>query len=101
MRGICLALLFAVMLAVPAAAHEGHDNRVLGTVAAIDDQSIAITTKEGKTVRVALDEQTVVFRGDEKAARTDIAVGQRAVVSVGSRQNKHVATQIRLGATKK
>jgi hypothetical protein len=98
MRGAFLALLFALMLAAPAAAHEGHDQRVLGTVSAIDDQAIAIKTKDGKTVRVALDDQTVVFRGDEKVARTDIVVGERAAVSVGSRQNTHVATQIRLAA---
>jgi hypothetical protein len=101
MRGAFLALLFALTLAAPAAAHEGHGDRVLGTVSAIDGQSIAIKTKEGKTVRVALDDQTVVLRGDEKVARTDIVVGERAAVSVGSRQNAHVATQIRLAGKSK
>jgi hypothetical protein len=101
MKALSIALLFALILTGPAAAHEGHAERVLGTVAAIDDQSVAIRTKDGKTLRVALDAQTVVFRGDEKVARTDIAVGDRAVVSVGSKSNKHVATQIRLGAKHK
>ena len=100
MKGTCLALLFAFMLTGPAAAHEGHDDRVLGTVAAVDGQSIAIKTKEGKTVRVALDDQTTVYRGEQKVERTDITVGERAAVSVGSKRNTHVATQIRLGAKK-
>jgi hypothetical protein len=101
MKRLSIALLFAVVLTGPALAHEGHVDRVLGTVAAIDDQSVAIRTKDGKTVRIALDDQTAVFRGDEKVARTDIAVGDRAVVSVGSKSSKHVATQIRLGVKNK
>jgi hypothetical protein len=101
MREACLALLFAFMMSGLPAAHEGHDDRVMGTVAGIDDQSIAIKTKAGKTVRVPIDEQTVVLRGDAKVARTEITLGERAVVSVGSKNNKHVASQIRLGAGKK
>jgi hypothetical protein len=101
MREVCLALLFAFMLTGQAAAHEGHDDRVLGTVAATDNQSVTIKTKEGKTVRVAIDDETVVLRGEAKVARADITVGERAVVSVGSRNKKHVATQIRLGGIKK
>jgi hypothetical protein len=100
MKRLCLALLFAFILAGPASAHEGHDDRVLGTVAAVEPQSIAIKTQEGKTVRIALDDRTAVYRGDQKVDRTDIIVGERAAVSVGAKRSTHVATQIRLGPKK-
>ena len=98
MKTVWLVLFLALAIAAPVVAHEGHDARVLGTVAAVDEGSIAVKTKEGKTVRVAVDEKTVVLRGQEKVASTDIAIGERAAVSVASRKNKHVATEIRLGA---
>jgi hypothetical protein len=101
MRRIWIALAVALTLAVPIAAHDGHDERVLGTVAAVDATSIALTTKEGKTVRVALDDKTVVLRGERTVTRADIAVGERAAVSVASRKNVHVATEIRLAEKKK
>ena len=101
MRILGIALIVALAWAVPAPAHEGHDERVLGTVAAVDAASIAIKTKEGKTVRVSLDEETVVLRGDRQVTAGDIEVGERAAVSVGSRRNAHVATRIRLGPAKR
>lgn len=101
MKVVGIAIILALAWAVPTPAHEGHDERVLGTVAAVDAASIAVKTKDGKTVRVTLDEETVVLRGDRKVAVTDIEVGERAAVSVGSRRNAHVATQIRLGPAKR
>jgi len=96
-----LAVVLAATLANFAWAHEGHEERVLGTVTAVDGESVAVKTKAGKTVRIALDQKTVVLRGAEKVTPADIVVGERAAVSVGSRRDKHVATEIRLSAKRK
>lgn len=80
-----------------ATAHEGHDDQVLGTVAAVGAGTISIETRDGKTVSIALDDETVVLRGDRTVAASDIVVGDRAVVSVSSKGGRHVATRVRLG----
>jgi len=100
MKTTGLAVALMLTMTAGAGAHEGHDERVLGTVAAVDASSIAVKTKEGKTVRVALDAKTVVLRGDRTVTPADIVVGERAVVSVGSRKNTHVAKEIRLAGQK-
>jgi hypothetical protein len=96
-----LAIVLAAILANSVWAHEGHEERVLGTITAVDADSVAVKTKAGKTVRIALDQKTVVLRGSEKVTPTDIVVGERAAVSVASRRDKHVATEIRLSAKAK
>ena len=100
MKTMWLAVALALTMAAGAGAHEGHDERVLGTVAAVDASSIAVKTKDGKTVRVALDDKTVVLRGDRTVTPADIVVGERAAVSVGSKKNAHVAKEIRLSGQK-
>lgn len=98
MKRVTIGLLLALVCAAAPLAHEGHDDQVLGTVAAIEDRSISIRTKDGKTVAIELDGETVVLRGEQKVSSADVVVGERAVVSVASKAGKHVATRIRLGA---
>jgi hypothetical protein len=97
MKNATIAFLLALLCAAAPLAHEGHDEQVLGTVAAIEDGSISIRTKDGKTVPIGMDRETVVLRGEQKVTSADVAVGERAVVSVGIKAGKHVATRIRLG----
>jgi hypothetical protein len=97
MKKAMIAFLLAVLCAPAAFAHEGHDEQVLGTVEAVERGSISIKTKDGKTVPIAMDDETVVLRGEQKVTSADVAVGERAVVSVGTKAGKHVATRIRLG----
>lgn len=97
MKTLMIACLLAVLCAAAPFAHDGHDEQVLGTVTAIEDGSISIKTKDGKTVAIAMDGETVVLRGEQKVTSADVAVGERAVVSVGTKSGKHVAKSIRLG----
>jgi hypothetical protein len=97
MKKAIVVFLLALLCAPAPFAHEGHDEQVLGTVAAIEEDSISIKTKDGKTVAVAMDGETVVLRGEQKVTSADVALGERAVVSVGTKAGKHVATRIRLG----
>lgn len=65
----------------PVMAHGGHEH-VVGTIAAVDSQGLTVTTREGKSVRVTVDEHTKYEKDGAPAALRDVAVGQRAVVHV-------------------
>ena len=62
-------------------AHEGHEHKAMGTVAAIHDERIEIeTTREGKTVAFLLSAETKYKAGQAEAKRADVKPGGRVVV---------------------
>jgi len=98
--------LFSVWLAlmpVVALAHAGHEHHVLGTIKAIDAAHIVVQTtdektRETKAVAIALNDSTKIRRGDEAANRSDLRVGERVVVSVGTGKAPLKATEVRVAA---
>jgi hypothetical protein len=98
--------LFSVWLAlipVAAAAHAGHEHHVLGTIKTIDATHIVVQTTDEKThevkaVAIALNGTTKIRRGDEAAKRSDLRVGERVVVSVGTGKEPLKATEVRVAA---
>ena len=91
-----LALVSASI--VPAAAHEGHDHKVLGTVTEVTaDHLIVRATKDGAMSTVAFAAATRVTRGKMRLAVTDIKVGDRVVVNIGSGKAPLTAKAVELG----
>ena len=98
-RRMALAAALTFVLGVPALwAHEGHVHKVMGTVASVHENHLQVTTKEGKTVTITLNEKTSVLRGKEKVAITELQPGARVVVDVGSGKEPLVANSVTLGA---
>ena len=100
-----IALLSAWLALVPiaAAAHAGHEHHVLGTIKSIDATRIVVQTTDDKTheqkaVGIALNDSTKIRRGDDAASRSDLRVGERVVVSVGTGKEPLKATEIRVAA---
>lgn len=100
-----IALFSAWLALVPiaAAAHEGHQHHVLGTITAIGETRIVVQTTDEKTheqkaVAIALNGATKIRRGDEAASRADLRVGERVVVSVGAGRTPLKATEVRVAA---
>jgi hypothetical protein len=79
-------------------AHEGHDHKVMGTVAKIQDSQLEVKATDGKTVTVTLNDQTKILRGKQKTAKTDIKEGERVVVLYTSKDKTSVAKEVRLAA---
>jgi hypothetical protein len=87
-KSFLAALLPLMLLAVPLAGHEGHDHKVMGTVAAVQERQIDVKLADGKTSTVTLDEKTKILRGTSPLRVTDIRPGDRIVVTATQTKDK-------------
>jgi len=93
------AVLMAASVAVAgiALAHEGHDHKVMGKVAALSAQQIEVETADGKKVAVALTVETKYSRDKATVTQADVKVGERVVVVVVEEKGVQKAKQVLLG----
>jgi hypothetical protein len=95
-----LALAALVALAGAAAAHEGHEHKVMGKVVAVDEQKIEVESTDGKKVTGALSAETRYLRGKTAVTRADVKAGERVVIVVVEDKNKvQSVKQVLLGVT--
>jgi hypothetical protein len=96
MMGRFTVLVLAVALALPlaAAAHPGHDHKLMGTLNAIDAKKLVMKTKEGKDVSVAIDAKTKFLNGKSRGAATELKAGMRVVVNVGDGKEPLLAKEV-------
>lgn len=89
------------LLVVPAIAraHEGHSEKVLGTVSSIDGKNLMVKTTAGKTIMVMMDAKTKVMREKAKLTLADVKVGDRVVAEGPLEKDMLMATSVQLGAT--
>jgi hypothetical protein len=92
------ALVAALAIPVYARAHEGHAHKVMGTVTMRHENHLEVTSKDGKTVTITLNEKPSVLRGKQKVALDALQPGERVVVDVGNGKAPMVARQVTLGA---
>lgn len=93
-----MGLSFALALTAPAAlsAHEGHTQKVMGAVTAIEADEIEVATSDGHKVKLGLNEETRFRSGNRPAAAADVKVGGRVVVMSGAGNGKPVAREVLL-----
>jgi hypothetical protein len=97
-RTLLTTLALAAVSFVPALAHEGHDHKVLGTVTEITATHLTVkAVKDGAVSVIAFAPTTKVSRGKTKLAATDIKVGDRVVVNIGSGKAPLTAKAVELG----
>ena len=97
-RGFVLfALAIAMVMPTALRAHGGHEHTVKGTISARADNQVSIRQTDGKTVVVKLNEKTVFLKGEQKADRTALTVGQRVIADVGDGKTPLVAKSLKLG----
>ena len=102
-----LILTLAAALAIPALvlAHEGHAHKVLGTVTAIQKNTLEVKDKDGKLTKHVVDAKTKIRRGKTNASLTEVKVGDRIVVTFLETKDKATGkvvatvTQVDLGVT--
>ena len=101
MRNWTIAVVVAVMLALPVAAraHEGHMHHALGTVATIDGEHVGIKTTDGKSITVMLDKKTTFTRGKDKLDASALKVGDRVSVDYMEENKMNMAHAIKFGTT--
>jgi len=69
--------MLLAITALPVAAKDGQQEKVVGTVADVDYPHIEVATGDKKSVLIMLDANTVVTRDGKKVPDTDIMVGDR------------------------
>ena len=103
MKRASALLLGLLTVATPAAAHEGHEHKAMGTVAALDSAHIEVADKEGKKTSYRLTAETKYLSDKTAAAASDVKLGQRVVVVYvqDEKQKANVAKQVLLGVIEK
>jgi hypothetical protein len=84
MKRTLVALIYVGLTVFPAVAHNGHHDKIMGTVATIQDTRLEVKGATGKTSTVFITEKTKLLRGREAVKRADIKTGDRVVVTAMS-----------------
>lgn len=97
------ALVLATSIA--AAAHDGHDHKLMGTVALLHEQHLEVEATDGERTTFTLDEQTKVLRGARPVTPSDIVEGERVVVIYRTLKQEDGSTktavrEVRLGTSR-
>lgn len=93
------AVLLALVLSAGAAwAHEGHNTKIMGTVAALQDNHLRVKTADGKTVMVMLTDKTSILRGKQKVKLTELKTGEHVVVEAADEKGMMTAHSVTLSA---
>lgn len=103
MRSLSAAVLAMSVVAGGAVAHEGHEHKAMGTVAAVDAKHIEVADKDGKKTSIQLTPDTKYLHGTMAAELSHVAVGQRVVVVYVQDEmaKTNVAKQVTLGVPEK
>jgi hypothetical protein len=83
-----------------ARAHEGHDHKVMGKVAAVSAQQIEVETSDGKKVAATLTAETKYSRDKATVTQADVKVGERVVIVVAEEKGVQKVKQVLLGAAR-
>ena len=95
-----LATFVALVLMVSIAyAHNGMEH-VLGTVASVTDNSITVTTTDGKTQTVTTTADTKYSKMDTAIALKDLKVGDHVVIHATKKDGKLLAATVQVGMGK-
>lgn len=96
MRRLTIALL--AMLVLAGGALSAHDEfRIIGTVASYKANVLAVRKKEGQTVSIRLDRQTLITKDKKKVAPADLTAGVTVVVDAyGDFEDDSLALEIRI-----
>ena len=96
-------VLYSLLLlaALNAFGHAGEVHKYMGTVTAVrDDGSFDLEKTDGQTMHVLVAKTTAYQKADgNPASRTDLAAGQRVVVTIST--DGKTATLVKLAAAKK
>lgn len=98
-RAFLVSLAGAALTAPRLAAHDGHDHKLLGTVAEIAPGRLVVKApKDGTLTPVVLTAATRIARAKKPLALAALAIGDRVVVNVGNGALPLTAKAIDVGA---
>jgi hypothetical protein len=95
MKKFIVTLFMLVLMVSSVYAHNGMEH-VMGTVARITDNSITVTTTDGKTQTVMTTADTKYSKMDTVIALKDIKVGDHVVIHATKKDNELVAATVKV-----
>jgi hypothetical protein len=98
-RAIAAAALCLSLLCTLAIAHGGLEH-VMGVVQKITQTSVTVSTMDGKSREVVLDEKTTYAKNGHAVQGTDIKVGDRVVIHAAKVADKLIARTVQAGTAK-
>lgn len=90
---VILAAVLLAILAAPAAAHEGHVHKLMGTIAEVHDDCVEIKATTGKTASISLNAKTKILRGTAAIKAADLQVGERVVATAVENKDKSLTAR--------
>jgi hypothetical protein len=91
---VCVLVLSAV------AWGHGNQKHVLGTVRAVDQNSITVETASHEKQTVQVTSETKIFKGGQPSTLKELRVGERVVIHAKNVGNTLEATEVRFGAAR-
>ena len=96
---IGIAVLVAVAIAPRiAAAHEGHEHTVMGSITKVDGMNLMVKGTDGKEVMVMMDAKTKITQGKAAVDAKTLKVGDRVVAKGAEEHEMIMATTVQVGA---
>ena len=98
MRRIIAVLTTTLLVALGAPTLFAHDSyRIVGSLTKAAEKFIDVKTREGRTIGIRVDKQTVVLRDKKKIPQTDLKSGQYVVVDgYGDGEDDLLAIEIQI-----
>jgi len=97
---VLLAFAVSCLVAGTLLAHEGHNHKIMGTVAAVDAKRIEVATRDEHRITTWLGAETKIFRGKSETKADDVKVGERVVITAIQKGGKMMAREVLLAAGK-
>jgi hypothetical protein len=95
---LVVAIIAALLSGVTAAAHPGHDHKVMGSIVAIDGRHVTLRTTDGKEITFEVTATTKLVRAKEPGAFADLKAGMRVVANVGDGEEPLKAKEVEYAA---
>ena len=97
MRRLFTATLVSALVAASGVLSAHDEFRIIGVVASYKQNVVAVKKKEGQTVSIRLDKQTLITRDKKKRAPADLTAGLTVVVDAyGDFEDDSLALEIRI-----
>ena len=90
-------LAIAALLAMSSVALAHEEFRIIGTLASASDTHIQVRDRDGKTLSIKIDKQTIIRKDRAEASADDLITGNSVVVdALGDTEADLVALEIRI-----
>src|SRR5437899_13009330 len=97
-RGV--SILIGILLLSTSSFGHGNEERVLGTVTRIADNTITVETKAKTTITVSIVPETKFVKSGSPAKISDLKVGDKVVIHARKIDSKLQAELVRFGPSK-